>query len=159
MNARVIVLGFMLAGISPAQNILSGTSEPAGHDRNLVATFDSPPRSRAAVVTGAPYSAEQVRTRTQTLSDGAHIKETLPSRLMFRDSQGRRRMESWILASSDGEPGIHIVEIRDFVTGYEYTLDTENRIAHRVRMPPNIGYSKTANTVVVPIEVPLPQAG
>ncbi len=157
MNApRVIVFGFMLASISPAQNILSGTSEPAGNGRKLVATFDGPPRSLAAVVTGAPYSAEQVRTRTQTLSDGSHIREALPSRLMFRDSQGRRRMESWIMAGPDGEPGIHVIEIRDFVTGYEYTLDTEKQVAHRVRIPVD---SRAPNTLVVSMDTPLPTLG
>src|SRR5207253_2965118 len=110
MNAQnVILIGLMIAGISPAQNILSGTIEPAGSGRKLVATFDGPARSLAAVVTGAPYSAEQVRTRTQTQSDGSHIIEALPSHLMYRDSQGRRRMESWILAGPDGGPGIHVV--------------------------------------------------
>jgi uncharacterized protein (TIGR02246 family) len=160
MNApRVILIGFVLAGIGQAQNDLSGTTEPAGNGRKLVATFAGPPRSLAAVVTGAPYSAEQVKTRTQTLSDGSHITETFPSHWVYRDSQGRRRMESWILAGSDGEPGIHIVEVRDFVAGYEYTLDTENRIAHRMRIPPDAGYSNIANTTAIPVEVPLPSFG
>jgi hypothetical protein len=142
MNAqRVILIGFMLTGISPAQNILSGTTEPAGNGRKLVATFDGPPRSLAAVVTNAPYSGEQIRTHRQPLADGSNITEIFPSRLMYRDSQGRRRMESWILSGADGEPGIHIVEIRDFVAGFEYTLDTENLVAHRIRIPPDVGYS------------------
>jgi len=147
------------AGIGLAQNILSGTVEPAANGRKLVATFDGPPRSLAPVVTGAPYSAEQVRTRTQTLADDSHIRETFPSRWVYRDAQGRRRMESWLLAGSDGEPGIHIVEIRDFVAGCEYTLDTENQIAHRTRIPPDAGYSNIANTTVMTVEVPLPSLG
>jgi hypothetical protein len=160
MNApRVILIGFMLAILGRAQNILSGTVEPAGNGTKLVATFDGPPRSLAPVVTGAPYSAEQVRTRTQTLSDGSHITETFPSRWMYRDSQGRRRIESWILAGPGGEPGIHIIEIRDFVAGYEYTLDTENLVAHRTRIPSDAGYSNTANTAAIPVEVPLPSFG
>jgi uncharacterized protein (TIGR02246 family) len=156
---RIILIGFMLAIVGQAQNILSGTTEPAGNGRKLVATFDGPPRSLATVVTGAPYSAEQVRTHTQTLSDGSHITETFPSRWMYRDSQGRRRMESWILAGPGGEPGIHTIEIRDFVAGYEYTLDTENLIAHRIRIPPDVGYSHTANTAVIPVDGPLPSFG
>ena len=41
MNAQyVILIGLMIAGISPAQNILSGTIEPAGSGRKLVATFE-----------------------------------------------------------------------------------------------------------------------
>ena len=160
MNAQcVILIGLMIASTSPAQNILSGTVEPAGSGRKLVATFDGPARSLAAVVTGAPYSAEQVRTRTQNLSDGSHIAEALPSHLMYRDSQGRRRMESWILSGPDGEPGIHIVEIRDFMAGYEYTFDIENRVAHRTRIPPDIGYSRAPNTAVIPIDGPLPSLG
>jgi uncharacterized protein (TIGR02246 family) len=160
MNAQsVILIGFVLTSISPAQNILSGTIEPAGNGRKLVATFDGPPRSLAAVVTGAPYSAEQIKTHTQTLADGSHITETFPSRWMYRDSQGRRRMESWILAGPDGEPGIHIVEIRDFVAGYEYTLDTENLVAHRMRIPSDAAYSNTANTAAIPVDPPLPSFG
>src|SRR5260370_41826099 len=33
---------------------------------------------------------------------------------------------------------MHSVELRDFVAGYGYTLDTENRVAHRTRIPSNI---------------------
>ena len=68
-------------------------------------------------------------------------------------------MESWILAGPDGEPGIHIVEIRDFVAGYEYTLDPENRVAHRMRIPADLRHSTAANTVTIPIEGPLPSVG
>jgi uncharacterized protein (TIGR02246 family) len=66
-------------------------------------------------------------------------------------------MESWILAGPDGGPGIHIIEIRDFVAGYEYTLDPENRVAHRMRIPAD--NSTTANTVVIPVQRPLPPVG
>jgi ketosteroid isomerase-like protein len=150
MNAqRVIVIGLVLASISPAQNILSGTVEPDGKARKLVATFYE--HLPAAVVTGFPYSAEQVQTHTQTSPDGSRITKTFPSHLTFRDSQGRTRVENWVLSGPDGAPGMHIVEIRDCVAGSAYTLDTENRVAHRSRIPSNI---KAQIPVVIRIDGP-----
>src|SRR5581483_4975140 len=50
-----------------------------------------------APVTGAPYSAQQVMEHTQTLGDGTHIVQTPRTTLVFRDSQGRVRIERSII--------------------------------------------------------------
>ena len=66
------------------------------------------------VVTGAPYSGEQVREKLETRST---VK-------MYRDSQGRTRTER---ADS--------IEINDPVAAVRYTLDPQAKVAKRVRVP------------------------
>jgi uncharacterized protein (TIGR02246 family) len=140
-----------------SQTVLVGTIEPdpAGGYK-LRATFRGQVRSLAPEVLGAPYSGEQVRREIQTTADGGKITRDFPSVWMFRDSQGRRRIEHSILTGPNGEPGLVIVEIRDFVGGYEYTLDQLNRIAHRMRLPADVTQSKVRNTAVAPTDLPMP---
>lgn len=77
------------------------------------------------VVTGQPYSAEEVAEWKQTLSDGTQISHPTSNIKIFRDSAGRTRTE----------PG-RIVEIHDVVAGYRYILDPANRVAHRSAILP-----------------------
>ncbi len=87
-----------------------------------------------AAVTGAPYSAEQVFERTQTLADGTHINQKPQITKMYRDSQGRKRTERPMFvgpAWASTETPV-IVEIRDPVAGFQYTLDMQEHVAHRV---------------------------
>ena len=74
-------------------------------------------------VKGKPFSALQLATGSL-----AHI---------YRDSAGRTRIERPVLRRSDGtgDPPI-VVEILDPVAGCQYTLDTQNHIAHRVKAMP-----------------------
>ena len=51
------------------------------------------PEHVEAVVTGAPYSAENVSEHVQTLADGTHITSTPPGMKVYRDSMGRTRTE------------------------------------------------------------------
>jgi hypothetical protein len=78
-----------------------------------------------------PYSAEQVNENVQTLADGTHIRQKQRTTVMYRDSAGRTRTEMPL-----GGPGMNddarIVRIVDVVGGYEYALDDQNKIAHRV---------------------------
>jgi len=46
-------------------------------------------------------------------------------------------METPIVIQPGGQPAFSIIEIRDFVGGYEYTLDPVNRIAHRMKILPH----------------------
>jgi ketosteroid isomerase-like protein len=153
----IAAMAFALASVSHAQQILLGTIEPdpAG-GATLKAIFGGPPRSLAREVLGAPYSAEHVRREIQTLADGPKITRDFPSVWMFRDSQGRRRMESSILTGPNGEPGIDVIEIRDFAAGYEYTLDPASRIAHRMKLPPDVTHAQVRNGAVATIDPPLP---
>jgi hypothetical protein len=59
-----------------------------------------------APVTGAPYSAEEVTTFTQTLGDGTHIQRE-DKVTVYRDSQGRTRRETPTeITITDPEAGV-----------------------------------------------------
>ena len=73
------------------------------------------------VVTGAPYSGEQVQERMETSSDGSRITRSLGSVKMYRDSEGRTRTE---------RP--QAIEIEDPVAGLRFTLDARTKTARRV---------------------------
>lgn len=99
----------------------------------------SPMRFAQMPVQGAPYSGEEIQEQQQTLSDGTHINRTNMRRMMYRDSQGRTRVERPtmpMIAASSGGPAPQIVEITDPGQGVQYTLDTEHKIAHRVTLQP-----------------------
>ena len=89
-----------------------------------------------AVVTGAPYSAEQVFDQTQTLADGTHITQKTLVNKVFRDSEGRTRKERPIFRGMNGTfEDLVIVEIVDPVSGFRYILDPYNHVAHRFAPP------------------------
>jgi hypothetical protein len=99
------------------------------------------PALRAPVVTGAPYSAEEVSDQTQTLADGTHITQKTRITKFFRDSEGRTRKErplflgNVMLNSTSEFDDAMIVEINDPISGFRYVLDTYNRVAHRFSRP------------------------
>lgn len=90
------------------------------------------PRRVAPAVTGMPYSAEQMTETVQTLADGTHIRQNERTTLMYRDSAGRTRTETPIGPPRAKNGGARMIRIVDAVGGYEYTLDDQNKIAHRV---------------------------
>jgi hypothetical protein len=76
------------------------------------------------VVTGAPYSGEQVQERVETLTDGSRVTRPLGTAKIYRDSQGRARTER-----------SEAIEINDPVAAVRYTLDPRTKVAHRVSVP------------------------
>jgi hypothetical protein len=74
----------------------------------------------AAPVMGAPYSADEVTTFTQTLGDGTHIRRE-DKVMVYRDSQGRLRRETPTQ-----------ITISDPVAGVAYTLDPNKLTARKV---------------------------
>ena len=90
-----------------------------------------PPRATPKV-TGAAYSADEVLEQTKTLPDGTHTTQSSVIGHLFRDSQGRMRVEqAWKAAP------IWITEIFDPVKGCAYILDEQKKIAHSMAMPPS----------------------
>lgn len=87
-------------------------------------------------VTGQPYSGDLESEHSQTLTNGTHINQKREVFRSYRDSQGRTRTERLMFQSlrfnGTQEPAARLVQIYDPVEGYEYTLDTEKHIAHRV---------------------------
>ncbi len=84
---------------------------------------------------GAPYSAEQVSENSQTLFNGTHINRKPQTEKTYRDSEGRVRTERSMFVPPTGSfDGPIIIEIVDPIGGYKYTLDTQNHVAHRVKL-------------------------
>lgn len=77
------------------------------------------------VVSGAPYSGEQVTQRVETLSDGTRTTRSLGSVKLYRDSAGRTRTE---------RPPV--TEIEDPVAGLRYRLDSSTTTARRWTLAP-----------------------
>jgi hypothetical protein len=138
---REIGLLFLVTGLSFAQTAVvaqtTGTLAPNGARIatgrvNGNASFGTAPFLGPAVV-GAPYSAERIQEHTQTLSDGTHISQQGEHELLYRDSQGRTRTERPLFhgPSPIAAESPTMVEIDDPVEGVRYTLDTQNKVAHR----------------------------
>jgi len=91
------------------------------------------------VVKNAPFSADIVTERTQTLSDGNHIKQSTTVHLS-RDSEGRTRSEqslSSLAANGLASPTSNrtVVFIHDPVAGASYALNSNNKTATRSMHP------------------------
>jgi hypothetical protein len=89
------------------------------------------------VVKGAPYAADAVTERLQTLSDGNRISHKNTSQV-FRDADGRVRREqtfgmigNWVSADRSPEKTIFI---NDPVAGTHYILDPENQTATKMKV-------------------------
>lgn len=85
--------------------------------------------SRGRLVKNAPYSAEMVSERTQTLGDGNQIVRKT-STMSYRDSAGRTRTE---VRNENGE--VLTVMIHDPVEGAHYVLRTRDKTAIKVAVP------------------------
>jgi hypothetical protein len=98
-------------------------------------------------VAGAPYSGEQIQEHVQTLSDGTHITQNQMHTKVYRDSAGRTRSERPLMMGPSAPDSPLVVEITDPVAGVHYTLDTQNKIAHRVTVDPQRVAGGLGNTV------------
>lgn len=91
------------------------------------------------VITGAPFSATITTESTQVLADGNQIQHSSTGSLA-RDSQGRTRRDmtapSFGPWSEAGKPAPHIVAVNDPVASTRYFLDTDNKTARKMQIPP-----------------------
>jgi len=91
------------------------------------------------VVKGAPFSLEATVESAQTLADGNRIVHHQEVRL-YRDSKGRTRREETLAAigpwSASGVPPT-IITIQDPVSGANYSLDSQHKIATKLPPFPN----------------------
>jgi hypothetical protein len=95
-----------------------------------------PAQPRFPPITRAPYSGEIVSETVQTLADGTHIRRTMTSTKVYRDSLGRTREErSPFQGPADQAPNATerptLIEILDPVGQVKYTLDVRGKVAHR----------------------------
>ena len=77
-------------------------------------------------VKNAPYSAEVISEKTQTLPDGNQITQKSSS-LSYRDSAGRTRQET-----RDGKGEVRSVHIHDTVEGTRYMLSPAKKSATKI---------------------------
>ncbi len=145
----VIVLSFASAALAQTTITSSGGAVSRG-----TISFSGAATSRPGdVVTGMPFSAEQVTENVQTLADGTHITRPAEKTMLYRDSQGRTRVEHVFTrpagAPTTGFVAPSIIEISDPIAGTHYTLDARNHTARKMSslpatlppppLPPNSG--------------------
>jgi hypothetical protein len=87
----------------------------------------------AANIAGAPYSAQAVTQRVQTLADGNRITQTTTNSVA-RDSKGRVYREESLPGLGNGTPEPHLVLIEDPVAGVHITLDSNSKTATKFNM-------------------------
>ena len=87
-------------------------------------------------VTGAPYTAVEVSSHAQTLSNGNVISRQGQTNIS-RDSQGRMRMET-TMKHADGTTSTHVT-IHDPVAGVVHNIDTQHKTSNDMTLhrPPN----------------------
>jgi hypothetical protein len=87
------------------------------------------------VVTGAPYSAVEVRQFEEKLGDGNTISRTSQIAL-YRDTRGRTRSEVTVTPPpSSGRQPYTMITISDPVAGQRHLLDSSTMTARISRMP------------------------
>jgi len=111
-------------------------STATGANSNVIqGTMGFPGRRFAGTpVTGAPYSAQRVSEHVQIGTDGTRFTQTNQQETIYRDSQGRTRTERQTMMGRSGAQSPVAVEIVDPIAGFSYTLDTQNKVAHRVQL-------------------------
>ena len=130
MGNRIVPLFFVSAifiGAATMPKFPSLSMYVGVHEATIVF---GPPRAMPSV-TGAAYSADEVLEQTKTLPDGTHTIQSSVTGHLFRDSQGRMRVEQLGKAAP-----IWMTEIFDPVDGFAYILDEQHKIAHRMAIQP-----------------------
>lgn len=136
-------------GQSPAQ-VLLPPNPPPGENVMYVRTGSGPLGPGDAMdfigfeaglggktVTGAPFSATMSVQTSQTLADGNQINRTTTGSIA-RDGQGRVRRDMSLPAigafATTSEAAPHVIFINDAVSGTQYILEPERKIAHEIRL-------------------------
>jgi hypothetical protein len=96
----------------------------------------SPRRFAGTPTTGAPYSAQRTTEHVQIGADGTRFTTNNQQETTYRDSQGRTRTQRPLMMPPPNGPSPAadvplVIEISDPVANVGYTLDTQNRVAHR----------------------------
>ena len=90
-----------------------------------------------APVKGAPFCAVVTTEHTQSFADGNRI-HTVENSNICRDSEGRTRREASLnlLGAGPQASASKLITIVDPVAGVRYMLDSENKVAHKMTLPP-----------------------
>lgn len=127
MNRKAIGCLFLCASIAFAQGAFVRPGGPMGGRGG----FGGGER----IVTGAPYSAVEVRQFQEQLGDGNLINRTSQTTL-YRDSQGRTRTETTVTPpASSGKQPFTMIRISDPVAGQMHVLDSSTMTSRTSRIP------------------------
>jgi hypothetical protein len=97
-------------------------------------SFDPQPFDVPAIAR-EPYSATEVSIAPAENANGAVESQEEETRRIFRDGEGRVRVERWLRIGPGVPERVPLVEITDYAAGFHYTLDLQNKIAHRTIRP------------------------
>ncbi|MDR3700133.1 MAG: hypothetical protein P4L56_10890 [Candidatus Sulfopaludibacter sp.] len=111
-------------------------AQPPGGRRGPMMGFGPGPMGPGGLemrspVTGAPYSAVEVTTEQQALAGGNAIQRQT-TRTIYRDGQGRVRVESQVTRpGADGQTAtVTRITISDPVAGQIYEIDPQNKVVN-----------------------------
>jgi hypothetical protein len=81
---------------------------------------------------GAQFSGIYQASSFQTLPNGAHVTQIGAYERLYRDFEGRARRDQLITSTGDETTGLYIIQVFDPIAGYQYILDDQNHVAHRM---------------------------
>jgi hypothetical protein len=133
MTTKKLMLATLLAAaFAPA--LAAELDEQASQsrvERRIVTHVGDPaPLARNRSIKNAPYSAQAVTERVQTLADGNQITSK-HTNVSYRDSAGRTRQD---VRDEKGE--LRAITIHDPVAGASYVLHPEDKTATKVALNP-----------------------
>jgi hypothetical protein len=144
-RAATVAVGLGVASMVAAAAAMA--QGPGGHAMAIHAPLEG---FESKLVKGAPYSADSVTERVQTLADGTKITATSKGSVL-RDSEGRTRREQTLGAIgpmfADGKAPRHAF-INDPVAGVHYVLELDEKIARKMPSVPGHGHGGPGRHVV-----------
>jgi hypothetical protein len=106
----------------------------------------------SATIPGAPYSAQAVTQRVQTLSDGNRITQTITNSVA-RDNKGRvYREESLPGSLSGGGEAPHLILIDDPVASQHFTVDPNTKTVYKTAAAEQKRVDEAAFTITRPMQ-------
>jgi len=140
MLRSYLIATLLAAGSAVAQLSTDISFTPGG----ATLTFEQQQNAPNYAFTGAPYSATQTTSRTQSLANGSRTsqKSTLVS--IWQDSFGRKRTDQQYATPSGSS--IVVTQIVDPVAGAIYVLDPAQNVAHRVKITATVNQVQTTAT-------------
>jgi hypothetical protein len=129
--------------VAQTGTVTSSTSTASSQTVRGAATM-SAPRFAGPVFTNAPYSAQRVVEHVQVGADGTRFTTTNQQETIYRDSQGRTRTERRMMMGANAPESPTLIEITDPVSNVGYTLDAQNKVAHRYSLQGPPGRAMTA---------------
>lgn len=131
---------FLVASIAAVSLLAQPPAGPRGAGRWGFPGWGQGPRA-ASPVTGAPYSALEVRTTQQVLANGNVITRQQQSNL-YRDSSGRTRMDTTV--QRPGGQTTTRVMVTDPVAGVIRNIDAQSKTVHEMALQPASAQSGTS---------------